>query len=66
MARWGKMTARGCFTMTEKHKDKLRRLAFDTEISESKHVRNALDLYFEQLDAQKQGEQPDMEITTNV
>ena len=56
--RWGKMTERGTYTLTEKHKDKLRDIANDTQTSQSKLVRKALDLYFEHLEAQKQGEPP--------
>ena len=56
--RWGKMTERGTYTLTEKHKDKLRDIANDTQTSQSKLVRKALDLYFEHLEAQKQGENP--------
>ena len=59
MARWGKMTERGCYTMTKKHKDALRDVANRTHLSESKHVRNALDLYFQHLEVQKQSEPPD-------
>ena len=55
MARWGKMTERGTYTLTKKLKKKLRAVANDTQIPESKHVRNALDLYFEHLEAQKEG-----------
>ena len=54
MARWGKMTERGCYTLTEKIKKKLRSLAYETELSESEHVRNALTLYFEHLESEKQ------------
>ena len=55
MARWGKMTERGCYTLTENLKNKLRDVADRTQISESKHVRRALTLYFESLEAQKEG-----------
>ena len=55
MARWGKMTERGCYTLTEKLKNKLRDVANDTQLPESKRVRNALRLYFEHLEAQKEG-----------
>ena len=55
MARWGKMTERGCYTLTEELKKKLRSLAYETQIAESEHVRNALTLYFERLEAQKEG-----------
>ena len=51
MARWGKMTERGCYTLTEKIKKKLRDVANDTQLPESKHVRRALTLYFESLEA---------------
>ena len=54
MARWGKMTESGCYTLTEKLKKKLRSLAYRTELSESEHVRNALTLYFEHLESEKQ------------
>ena len=57
--RWGKITERGTYTLTKKHKDKLRdTVANDTQTSESKHVRKALDLYFEHLETEKQGENP--------
>ena len=56
--RWGKITERGTYTLTKKHKDKLRTVANDTQISESKLVRKALDLYFEQLEAQTNHENP--------
>ena len=56
--RWGMMTERGTYTLTKKHKDKLRTVANDTQTSESEHVRNALDLYFEQLEAQTNHENP--------
>ena len=55
MARWGKMTERGCYTLTKKIKNKLRDVANRTQMAESKHVRRALSLYFEHLDAQKEG-----------
>ena len=55
MARWGKMTERGCYTMTKELKKKLRSLAYETELPESKHVRKALTLYFEHLETQKEG-----------
>ena len=54
MARWGKMTERGCYTLTEELKKQLRDVANRTQIAESKHVRNALSLYFEHLEAQKE------------
>ena len=54
MTRWGKMTERGCYTMTKEIKKKLRDVANETQIAESKHVRNALSLYFEHLEAQKE------------
>ena len=56
--RWGKITERGTYTLTKKHKDKLRTVANDTQTSESKHVRKALDLYFEHLEAQTNHENP--------
>ena len=55
MARWGKMTERGCYTLTKNLKNKLRDVANRTQMAESKHVRNALNLYFEHLEAQKEG-----------
>lgn len=58
MARWGKMTERGCFTMTEKHRKRLRAVANQKQKSESKIVRHALDLYFEHLESQKEQENP--------
>ena len=66
MARWGTMTERKTFTMTKKHRKRLEGIANNTNISESKHVRNALDLYFEQLDAENQAEPPNMESVTDV
>ena len=45
MARWGKMTERGCYTLTKEIKQKLRDVANGTQLAESKHVRNALTLY---------------------
>ena len=56
--RWGTMTERGTYTLTKKHKDKLRTVANDTQTSESKLVRKALDLYFEHLEAQTNHENP--------
>ena len=56
--RWGKMTERGCYTLTKKLKKKLRDVANRTQTSESKHVRKALDLYFKQLEAQTNHENP--------
>ena len=50
MARWGRMTERGTYTMPPELKEKLGELAYATDISESKLVRNALDLYFEQIE----------------
>ena len=55
MARWGKMTERGCYTLTKELKKQLRAIADETNIAESKHVRKALTLYFEHLDAEKEG-----------
>ena len=55
MARWGKMTERGCYTLTKNLKNKLRDVANRTQMAESKHVRRALSLYFEHLEAQKEG-----------
>ena len=48
MARWGKMTERGCYTLTEKLKKKLRSLAYAnrTQISESEHVRTCAQAVF--------------------
>ena len=66
MARWGTMTERKTFTMTKKHRKRLEGIANNTNISESKHVRNALDLYFEQLDAKTQTEQSTMEMASDV
>ena len=66
MARWGKMTERGCYTLTEKLKKKLRSLAYRTELSESEHVRNALTLYFEHLESEKQRQQSQHECTTTA
>ena len=54
MARWGKMTERGCYTLTKNLKNKLRDVANRTQMAESKHVRNALRLYFEHLESEKQ------------
>ena len=54
--RWGKITERGTYTLTKGLKQKLRTVANDTQTSESKLVRKALDLYFKHLEAQKQGE----------
>ena len=50
---WGKMTERGCYTMTEEHKKKLQAVANRTQTSESKHVRKALDLYFKHLESKR-------------
>ena len=55
MARWGKMTERGCYTLTKNLKNKLRDVANDTQLPESKHVRRALSLYFEHLERKKEG-----------
>ena len=54
MARWGKMTERGCYTLTKELKKQLRDVANRTQIAESKHVRNALSRYFEHLEAQEE------------
>ena len=51
--RWGKITERGTYTLTKKIKKKLRDVANDTQLPESKHVRRALSLYFEHLEVQK-------------
>lgn len=64
--RWGKMTARATFTMTEEHRERLRAVANQTKKSESKIVRNALDLYFEQLEDDQQSEQPTIEMASDV
>lgn len=66
MARWGKMTARATFTMTEEHRKRLRSVADQKQKSESKIVRNALDLYFEQLEDDQQSEQPTIEMASDV
>lgn len=66
MARWGTMKARKTFTMTEEHEKRLRTIAYGTKKSESKIIRDALDLYFEQLDAEEQGEPPSMESVNDV
>ena len=55
MARWGKMTERGCYTLTKNLKNKLRDVANRTQMAESKHVRRALSLYFEHLERKKEG-----------
>ena len=60
-SRWGKMTERGTYTMPKALKEKLGAMAYAKNIPESEIVRNALDLYFEQLESQKQDDQPDME-----
>ena len=52
MENWGEMTERGCYTMTGKHKDKLRDIANRTQTSESKLIRKALDLYFEHFESE--------------
>ena len=66
MARWGKMTERGCYTLTKELKKKLRDVANETQIAESKHVRNALALYFEHLELQKQRQCAEHDCTTTV
>lgn len=66
MARWGKMTARATFTMTEEHRKRLRSVADQKQKSESRIVRNALDLYFEQLEDDQQDESPPRELVTDV
>ena len=48
MARWGKMTERGCYTMPPELKEKLSEMAYAKNMPESEIVRNALELYFEQ------------------
>ena len=45
MARWGKMTERGCYTLTKAIKQKLRDVANGTQTAKSKHVRKAITLY---------------------
>ena len=52
MARWGKMTERGCYTLTKELKKQLRDVANRTQIAESKYVCNALTRYFEHLEAE--------------
>ena len=64
--RWGKMTARATFTMTEEHRERLRAVANQEQKSESKIVRNALDLYFEQLEDEQRGESTDMKRVSDV
>ena len=59
--RWGKITERGTYTLTKGLKQKLRTVANDTQLPESKHVRRALSLYFEHLEAER-----DREGTTDV
>ena len=54
MARWGKMTERGCYTLTKELKKQLRDVANRTQFAESKHVCNALTRYFEHLEAQEE------------
>ena len=56
MARWGKITERGCYTLTKAIKQKLRDVANGTQLAESKHVRKALTLCFEHLESEKQSE----------
>ena len=53
MARWGKITERGTYTLTKGLKHKLRTVANDTQLPESKHERRALSLYFERLETEK-------------
>ena len=60
------MTERGCYTLTENLKKKLRSLAYETGLSESKHVRNALTLYLEHLELQKQRQCAEHDCTTTV
>ena len=56
--RWGKITERGCYTLTKNIKKKLRDVANRTQMPESEHVRNALNLYFEHLEIQTNHENP--------
>ena len=56
--RWGKITERGCYTLTKKIKKKLRDVANRTQMPESEHVRNALNLYFKHLETQTNHENP--------
>ena len=60
------MTARATFTMTEEHRERLRAVANQKKKSESKIVRNALDLYFEQLEDEQSGESTDMKRVSDV
>ena len=53
MENWGELTERGTYTLTEKHKNKLRDVANRAQTSESKIVRKALDLYFERLKSKR-------------
>ena len=55
MARWGRMTERGCYTLTKSLKRRLRAVANRTQVPESQHVRNALTLYFKHLRSQPEG-----------
>ena len=64
MQDWGKMTERGCYTLTKEIKKQLRDVASETQIAESKHVRNALALYFEHLEAQTNHENPSQDTLT--
>lgn len=54
MARWGRMTERGCYTMPPELKQKLREIAYAKNTPESKIVRDALNLYFDQLESKPQ------------
>ena len=49
MKHWGKITERGCYTLTKPLKPKLQKVARETEMGESEVVRNALNLYFQHL-----------------
>lgn len=56
MARWGRMTERGCYTMPPELKEKLSEMAYAKNIPESEIVRNALEQYFEQLESKSQND----------
>ena len=51
MEDWGKITEKGCYTLTEPLAKRLFNLSFETGQSRSYHVRKALEMYFQRLES---------------
>ena len=50
----GKLTEKGCYTLTPEIDQKLRQLSFETGKSRSLIFRTALEMYFDLLDMEKE------------